>query len=257
MEKAKYSFYRIKDKILEGNKILFNEREVKIMLQELIEIFVILKNEKIVHNDIHLGNILIGFDNKIKLCDFAFSYFYKESIEKDNIPRILPKLHKFEGFIATELYFWCRKLSDADEGIRYNPFKADIFSIGLCILFLIHPDFKDIKDFQNKKFDDFNAEIYNKKERRFRDRIILKFFKLGANNFKLEYPQEYSYYIKYTLELQQKIYNQIESLSGYNSIKEILREMLKVHFPDRENIEDLLVRIKRINFDISYDIFQH
>ena len=56
--------------------------------------------------------------------------------------------------------------------------------------------------------------------------------------------------MKYASRLQNKIRKRIESL-GFRSIRKILRKMLKVHFPDREDIEKLLRRIKLQNFDIS------
>ena len=143
--------------ILAENKILFSESDVKNMLQQIIEAYAILKKERIVHSDVNPGNILIGFDNKIKICDFEYSYKCNEEIENNNEPFIIPSLSKFEQFLAPELLFWCRKKSDKSESIRYDPFKSDIFSIGLCILFLVHSDFKDVFDI--KGFNDYNTNI--------------------------------------------------------------------------------------------------
>ena len=70
MEKAKWSLYELKDKIMNENKILFSESDIKNILQQIIEAYAILKKERIVHSDVHPGNILIGFDNRIRLIDF-------------------------------------------------------------------------------------------------------------------------------------------------------------------------------------------
>ena len=77
--------------------------------------------------------------------------------------------------------------------------------------------------------------------------------KLGSKKYKLEYPREYNDYINYTLRLQEKINKKIVSLSGFRSIRKILKKMLKVHFPDREGIDRLLLRIKKINFNIPLE----
>ena len=251
MKKVKCSMFTIKKQIIKGNKILFSEREIKVMLQQIIEAYDILKKQKIVHSDVHPGNILIDFDNKAKLCDFEFSYKYIKEIEKNNEPLILPNQNKFTQFLAPELLFWSRKLSSKHEPIRYDPFKSDIFSIGLCILFLIHSDFKDVFDL--KGFNDYNFDINSEADRKKRDNIILKLFELGTAKFKLEYHLEYGEYNAYALRLQKKINKKIKSLRGYKSIRKILQKMMKVHFPDREDIDKLLMRIKIINFDIPLE----
>ena len=96
MEKGNCSLFRVKDEILKGNKILFTEREAKLIMQQILEAYSILKKERIVHSDVHPGNILIGHDNKIKLCDFEYSYKYTDVIEKNNEPFIMPKPYRFE-----------------------------------------------------------------------------------------------------------------------------------------------------------------
>ena len=86
------------------NDLYFNfEPELKIKLQQIIQAYDILKKERIVHSDVHPGNILIGFDNKIKLCDFEYSYKFIEEIQKNNEPLIMHDPNKFERFLALEL----------------------------------------------------------------------------------------------------------------------------------------------------------
>ena len=79
---------------------------------------------------------------------------------------------------------------------------------------------------------------------------ILKFLKLGAKQFKLEYPLEYNDYMKYDLRLQKKINSKIKSIFGFRSIRKVLKQMLTVHFQDRTDIDALLTMIKIKNFDI-------
>ena len=247
MKIAKYNLFAIKQKILTGNQVLFTEPELKQMLQKILEACSILKKEKIVHSDVHPGNILIGFDNKIKICDFEYSYICTEEIIKDNEPLITPKSHG-RVFLAPELFFWSEKLSSKNEGIRFDPFKADIFSVGLCILFLIHPDFKDWFDL--KEFNDYHASTVETPERKLKEQAILNFFRMGVKKCKAECSKDYIDYKKYIVGLQEKINEKIKSLSGYRSIKKILTKMLRVHFPYREDADGLLMRVKKINFDI-------
>ena len=68
--------------------------------------------------------------------------------------------------------------------------------------------------------------------------------------YKLDYPWEYNEYMKYALILQKRIQSKIKSLQ-FRSIRKILWKMLKVNFPDREDIEKLLIRIKLKNCDAS------
>ena len=137
-----------------------------------------------------------------------FSYQYIEEIEKNNEPFMLPDPNKSEQFLAPELFFWARKLSDKYESIRYNPFKSDTFSVGLCILFLCHSDCKDA--FDMKGFNDYAFDITAKAERKIIDSRTLKLFNLGTRKYKLDYPQEYNEYMKYALRLQNKINGKIK-----------------------------------------------
>ena len=160
---------------------------------------------------------------------------------------ITPKSHG-RVFLAPELFFWSEKLSSKNEGIRFDPFKADIFSVGLCILFLIHPDFKD--SFDLKEFNDYHASTVETPERKLKEQAILNFFRMGVKKCKAECSKDYIDYKKYIVGLQEKINEKIKSLSGYKFIKKILTKMLRVHFPYREDADGLLMRVKKINFDI-------
>ena len=108
MEKAKWSLFKLKDEILNGNRILFSEPDIKDILQQIIQAYAILKKERIVHSDVHPGNILIGFNNKIRLCDFESLYWYNEEIEKDDEPLIVPDPNVFQQFLAPEFLFWVK-----------------------------------------------------------------------------------------------------------------------------------------------------
>ena len=160
----------------------------------------------------------------------------------------MPDSNAFQQFLAPELLFWSKKLSNMNESIRYDPFKSDIFSVGLSVLFLVHADFKDV--FDMKGFNDYTFDIVSKEERKLINNRILKLLNFGTKKYKLYFPLSYSEYMNDVSRLQQKINKKIKSLRS-RSIRKILRKMLKVHFPDREDIEKLLIRIKLKNCDIS------
>ena len=74
--------------------------------------------------------------------------------------------------------------------------------------------------------------------------------KWGTRRYKLEHPLEYNEYTKDISGLQKKINEKINS-QRFRSIRKILKKMLKVHFPNREDIEGLVTRMKLKNFDVS------
>ena len=101
-----------------------------------------------------------------------------------------------------------------------------------------------------KGFNNYAFDIIEKAERKIINSSALMLFNLGTRKYKLDYPEEYNKYMRYALRLQMKIDKKIRSLR-FRSIRKILRKMMKVHFPERENVEELLRRIKRKNFDIQ------
>ena len=77
--------------------------------------------------------------------------------------------------------FWSKTLSNKHECIRYDPFKNDIFSVGLSVLFLIHSDFRD--PFDIKGFNYYTVDVT---DRRLIKRRMLKLFNLGTRRYKID-----------------------------------------------------------------------
>ena len=101
-----------------------------------------------------------------------------------------------------------------------------------------------------KGLNDFTFDVKSKVESELINSRILKLLRLGTMRYKLDYPWEYNEYMKYASILQKRIQSKIKSLQ-FRSIRKILWKMLKVNFPDREDIEKLLIRIKLKNCDTS------
>ena len=101
-----------------------------------------------------------------------------------------------------------------------------------------------------KRFNDYTFDIISKEERKLINNQILKLLNFGTKKYKLDFPPSYSKYMKDVSRPQQKINKKIKSLR-FRTIRKILWKMLKVNFPDREDIEKLLIRIKLKNCDTS------
>ena len=242
IEKAKYSLQDIKSDLLTENKILFSEREMKKILQEILAAYKILKSYNLVHGDVSPNNILIGFDNIIKLCDFEHSYFYNEKITQGNEPYIYPMPYVNRNFLCPELFYWFNHLSYKHDMIRYDPFKSDIFSIGLSVLYIVDSNIKHTSDLYG--LNDYNSS--NKSG-------IMKMFNLGYNKFQSSSYSEYIDYINSVCEPLQKIIDQrINSITGYNSIKDMLKKMMKVNIQERVDIDTAFDMINKINLNPSF-----
>jgi serine/threonine protein kinase len=82
----------------------------------------LLTGEKVsvIHNDLKPGNILIGFDGRLKVSDFGISYSPMRSIRlKGGSP----------AYMAPE---WIRSLLDGEKNVKPD-ITCDIFSLGVCL----------------------------------------------------------------------------------------------------------------------------
>ncbi|KAL4146068.1 hypothetical protein PRNP1_011941 [Phytophthora ramorum] len=96
-----------------------------------------LHSEKVVHGHLKCSNLLLGSDNKAKLCDFGFSYLRNPSVGSSD------KLHREAiRWMAPE----CLPSPDKDSNMLINPcFASDVYSLGMCIIeaFLGEPPTED------------------------------------------------------------------------------------------------------------------
>ncbi|KAL4092853.1 hypothetical protein PRIC1_011847 [Phytophthora ramorum] len=85
-----------------------------------------LHSEKVVHGNLKCSNLLLGSDNKAKLCDFGFSYLRNPSVGSSG------KLHREAiRWMAPE----CLPSPDKDSNMLINPcFASDVYSLGMCII---------------------------------------------------------------------------------------------------------------------------
>ncbi|KAL4092846.1 hypothetical protein PRIC1_011836 [Phytophthora ramorum] len=85
-----------------------------------------LHSKKVVHGNLKCSNLLLGSDNKAKLCDFGFSYLRNPSVGSSG------KLHREAiRWMAPE----CLPSPDKDSNMPINPcFASDVYSLGMCII---------------------------------------------------------------------------------------------------------------------------
>ena len=106
-------------------KKYYKENEIKNILKQIINAFLLLQNENIAHRDIKPQNILIFPNNIYKIADFGEAKFIKNIKEQ----------YTFKGselFMSPILYKGYKYNQNA---VNHNPFKSDVFSIGYCFLY--------------------------------------------------------------------------------------------------------------------------
>ena len=137
-------------------KKFYREREIISILKQLISGLSFLQNHKIAHRDIKPQNILIYPNNLFKIADLG------EAKNTINNRIQIATLRGTELYMSPLLYHGFKY---SKKNIRHNPFKSDMFSLGLCFLYAIclnlkvleyireMEDMKDIKNIVNTFID--------------------------------------------------------------------------------------------------------
>ncbi|CAK86725.1 unnamed protein product (macronuclear) [Paramecium tetraurelia] len=97
--------------------------ELHRILEQLINIFEDLQQKNIAHRDIKLVNILIMEPFQLKACDVGCSS------QVDSIQTI--------SVVGTKSYLAPELLNAETNRLKHNPFKSDVYSLGLCFLYLV------------------------------------------------------------------------------------------------------------------------
>jgi serine/threonine protein kinase len=196
----------------------FNTFEMRKFFLQLIRAYSILFTKKIVHSDVHPGNILISKQGNIKLCDFEDAYVYEKDINQEELPYNSPINNVNKNFLAPELYYWASN-TELGNSMKYDPFKSDLFSLGLCILFANKISIKGLN-------------IYGEKTLAVASRYFTE-TKKKLGNF------HYKFFLESLAELQKKIDNAIESIRD-KGLCSILKKMMNVNISERLCVEDIL-----------------
>ena len=121
----------------------YTEEELINILKQLVNALSYLQKNKVSHRDVKAQNILVFPDNKYKIADFG---------EARKYGKIMDPLSTLRG---TELYMspiLFHGLQNRIFDINHNPYKSDVFSLGMCLLFASTLRIKTlckIRDFNN------------------------------------------------------------------------------------------------------------
>ena len=133
----------ISNRIKEKN--YYTENELIIILKQLISALLYLQKEKsISHRDIKLENILIFKDNVFKLCDFGEA---KQKLER-NVRNTL----KGTDFYMSPLLY--KGLINQANYVQHNPYKSDVFSLGICFIIAASLNFNIMKEIRKCNKDE-------------------------------------------------------------------------------------------------------
>jgi hypothetical protein len=104
----------------------YTEEELINILKQLVSALSFLQKNKVSHRDVKAQNILVFPNNKYKIADFG---------EARKYGKIMDPLSTLRG---TELYMspiLFHGLQNRIFDINHNPYKSDVFSLGMCVLF--------------------------------------------------------------------------------------------------------------------------
>ena len=124
--------------------LYYSERELFLIMSQLIKTLSLLQKNHITHRDIKLQNILLT-NNKFKICDFGEA---RKLVQKGTI---------IQPVRGSELYMspiQFHGLNNKLKLVQHNTYKSDVFSLGMCILFaatLSDNCLYDIRELTNMK----------------------------------------------------------------------------------------------------------
>ena len=145
-------------------KQYYTEKELIDILYVLVNTLERLQKENISHRDIKPQNILVFKNNKnycYKLADFGEA----KELLSGNKPTEKQTLRGTELYMSPLLFYGLRSRK-IKKYIKHNPYKSDVFSLGLCILFaatLCFESLYDVRELQNNISIKIIIEKYLKK----------------------------------------------------------------------------------------------
>ena len=128
----------------------YSEEELFKIMYDLVDTLAKLQKENISHRDIKPQNILVFMNNKneryYKLADFGEA----KELLAGNQPTEKQTLRGTELYMSPLLFYGLRSRK-IKRYIKHNPYKSDVFSLGLCLLFAATLCFESLYDVRELK----------------------------------------------------------------------------------------------------------
>ena len=136
MEKGEHDW---ENEIINRKKsnIYYTEQELLNILFNLVGTFAYLQQKGISHRDVKPQNILCFGDNEYKICDFGEAKYQNQNNKKTkqygNLDISNQTIRGTEMYMSPILFRAVK--FKPDSLTKYNSFKSDVFSLGLCFLY--------------------------------------------------------------------------------------------------------------------------
>ena len=135
MEKGEYDW---DTEISNRNKTknFYTEQELLYILTNLVATFAYMQQKGISHRDVKPQNILCFGRNEYKICDFGeakYHYDKKQMDYENNLDASNQTIRGTEMYMSPILFRAVKYRPDSLT--KYNSFKSDVFSLGLCFLY--------------------------------------------------------------------------------------------------------------------------
>ena len=139
-------------KIREAYFMHYSENELFDIITQLVKTLSLMQKNNITHRDIKLQNIILC-KGIYKLCDFDESEIVNQNTE------VCQTINGSKLYMSPILYY---ALKRKEENVIHNPYKSDVFSLGMCSLFAASFTRKLLCDIREIKDMNLISQIVNK-----------------------------------------------------------------------------------------------
>ena len=165
----------------EKTKNYYKEKEIIDILKQLSNALLFLENEGIAHRDIKPQNILIFENNKFKVSDIGEA---KTTIDISQEAT----LKGSELFMSPMLY---QGLKYNKKDVMHNPYKSDVYSLGLCLLYALTFNLNLLNDLREIiSVRVFNSMISRALKKKYSEKLIKLITKMLILNEKERFSFE-------------------------------------------------------------------
>ncbi len=214
------------EKIINNKEEIFNIKELLEILSQLNNTFKIMKENKIIHRDLKLENILIKYDDKdqtkftIKLADYGSS-------------KKLNSLSK--NYLNSNVGTFIYNAPEILKGEKYN-YKCDLWSLGIiiyCLKFGKSPFFGETEIALLKNINNFNDKLLKNSGNNDLDDLIKKLLE--------KVPEKRLNWDEY---LKHNFFNEIKRGNGENNENKLLNSLVKIEKNEEIFSEGFFLKIE-------------